>query len=416
MKHHNHTVSDPTRLLRVGILDHLSGSIGGSTLVVAEMAAQLSQHYAVDVIHNGQGYTLASVATAFGLDLTRVNERIMSNCFGSFSPRLRIGYLRRMLQLDRQLTEPYDLFIYSGYGVPPLCSARHGLVYCHFPFESHPNHEFLRINGWEKNRSRLNRWLRLRGKTWLWNWRMQGYQTLLGNSKFTSGWIERRWERLSEVLYPPVAIWPASIAKENIIVSLGRFTASGEKNHAVQLKAFRQFLSTTGGGWRLCLIGFCTDLPRDRAYLEKLQAISGDIPVTFVVNAPRQTLWTHLANAKLYWHAKAIGGEGNVLPQNTEHFGIATVEAMGAGCVPLVPMSGGQPEIVEHEVSGFLCRDAQALLQYTSRLAGDELLCQQMGRAAKERSALFCPETFQQRLSQVVAEALCESRSTLLDR
>ena len=411
----NHAVSNPTRLPRVGILDHLSRSIGGSTLVVADMAAQLSQHYAVDVIHSGQGYTLASLATAFGLDLTRVNERIMSNCLGSFSPGLRIGYLRRMLHLDRQLTEPYDLFIYSGYGVPPFCSARRGLVYCHFPFESHPNHDFLRTDGWE-NRSRLNRWLRLRGKTRLWNWRMQGYQTLLSNSNFTSGWIERRWERPSEVLYPSVAIGSASVGKENIIVSLGRFTAKDEKNHALQLKAFRQFLSTTGGDWWLCLIGFCTDWPQDRAYLEQLQANSGDIPVTFVVNAPRQTLWTHLAKAKLYWHAKALGGESNVPPEYMEHFGIATVEAMGAGCVPLVPMSGGQPEIVEHEVSGFLCRDVQALLQHTSRLAGDDSLCQQMGRAAKERSTLFCPETFKQRLSQLVAEALCEGRSKVLDR
>ena len=94
-----------------------------------------------------------------------------------------------------------------------------------------------------------------------------------------------------------------------------------------------------------------------------------------------------------------------------EHFGIATVEAMGAGCVPLVPMSGGLPEIVEHEVSGFLCRDAQALLQHTSRLAGDELLCQKMARAARERSAFFRPETFKQRLSQLVAEALGEDRN-----
>ena len=412
----NHTVSDPTRLPRVGIFNHHSRSLGGGELVVANMAAQLSQHYAVDVIHSGQGYTLTSLATAFGLDLTRVNERIMSNCLGSFSPpRLRIGYLRRMLQLDRQLTEPYDLFIYSGQGYPPFCSARRGLVYCHFPFESHPNQMLLHTDGWE-SRSRLDRWLRLRGYTWLWNWRMRGYQTLLGNSNFTSGWIERRWERPSEVLYPPVVIEPATVEKENIIVSLGRFSASGRKNHGLQLKTFRQFLSTTGGDWRLCLIGFCTDLPQDRAYLEQLQAISGDIPVTFVVDASRQTLWAHLAKAKVYWHTKALGVENNVSPEYMEHFGIATVEAMGAGCVPLVPMSGGQPEIVEHEVSGFLCRDVHALLQHTSRLAGDESLCEQMGRAARERSTFFCPETFTQRLNQLVAEALCEDQSKVLER
>ena len=136
-------------------------------------------------------------------------------------------------------------------------------MYCHFPFELHPIHELPRTDGWE-GRSHLDRWIRLRGYTWLWNWRMRGYQTLLSNSNFTSGWIERLWKRPSEVLYPPVAIESASVAKENIIVSLGRFIVTDGKNHALQLKAFREFLSVTGGDWRLCLIGFCTDLPQDR--------------------------------------------------------------------------------------------------------------------------------------------------------
>ena len=413
MKNNMRAVSGPSRLPRVGIFDHVSLRLGGSQLVVANMAAQLSQDYAVDVIHSGQGYTLASLATAFGLDLTRVNERIISNSLGSFSPPgLVMGYLRRRGQLDRQITEPYDLFIYSGHGVPPVCSARRGLVYCHFPFESHPNYGLLRTDGWE-SRSHLGRWIRLLGYTWLWNWRMRGYQIILGNSNFTSGWIEQRWERPSEVLYPPVAIELPSVAKENIIVSLGRFIVTDGKNHVLQLKTFREFLSTTGGNWRLCLIGFCTDLPQDRAYLERLQTISSDIPVTFVVNASRQTLWTHLATAKLYWHATALKGGSNVPPERMEHFGIATVEAMGAGCVPLVPMSGGQPEIVEHAVSGFLCRDAEELLQHTSRLAGDESLCQQMGQAAKERSTLFSPEAFKEGLNHLVAEALNGGRSTV---
>ncbi|MBU6482742.1 MAG: glycosyltransferase [Nitrospirae bacterium] len=416
MKRSDHTVSCSTRLRRVGIFDHESLRLGGSQLVVANMAAQLSQHYAVDVIHSGQGYTLGSLAKAFGLDLARVNERIVSGSLGSFSPPgLRMGYLRRSLQLDRELTEPYDLFIYSGHRVPPFCSAKRGLVYCHFPFESHPDYDLPRTDRWE-SRGRLDRWIRLRGYTWLWNRRMRGYQTVLGNSNFTSGWIERRWERPSEVLYPPVAIEPASVVKENIIVSLGRFIVTDGKNHALQLKAFREFLSTTGGNWRLCLIGFCTDLPQDREYLEMLKTDSKDIPVTFVVNASREALWAYLASAKLYWHATALGDESNVPPERREHFGIATAEAMGAGCVPLVPMSGGQPEIVEHEVSGFLCRDAQALLQYTSRLAGDESLCRQMGQAAKERSSLFCPETFNQRLSQLVTETLCQSRTKVQSR
>ena len=399
-------VSDSGRLPRVGIFDHVSLRLGGSQLVVARMAALLSPHYSVDVIHSGEGYTVDDLASVFGLDLTLVKERIVKNSLGSFSlPGLMPRYVRERKQFDRQLTEPYDLFIYSGHGVPPFCAAKHGLVYCHFPFVSHPTHELPRTEGWTA-RNPLDRLIRLQGYTALWHWRMRGYQTIIGNSQFTSEWIERRWKRPAEVLYPPVAVMPVSMPKENIIVSLGRFIATDSKHHALQLKTFRKFLSVTRGDWRLCLIGFCTDLPQDRAYLGKLKSIAADIPVTFAVNASRETLWAHLGEAKLYWHATALGGEANVQPEQMEHFGIATVEAMGAGCVPLVPMSGGQPEIVKHAVSGFLCRDAEELLQHTSRLAGDESLCQQMGQAAKERSTLFSPEAFKEGLSHLVAEAL----------
>ena len=381
--------------------------------MVAAMAAQLSEDYSVDVIHSGKGYSLASLAEAFGYDLSRVKERIVPDSLGTFSlPGLTPGYVRERREIDRRLTEPYDLFIYSGHGVPPFCAARHGMVYCHFPFEWHPSEELSRTEGWAA-RSALSRWLRTQGYSVLWHWRMRGYRTVIGNSEFTSSWIQRRWKRSAEVLYPPVAVKTASLPKENIIVSLGRFIVTDGKNHGLQLETFRKFVSMNGRDWRLCLIGFCTDLPQDLAYLDKLKSLAADLPVSFVVNASRETVWTYLAKAKLYWHATALGGDSNVPPERMEHFGIATVEAMGAGCVPLVPMSGGQPEIVEHEKSGFLCRDAESLLQYTSRAAGSESLCQRMGQAARERSAAFRPDIFNQRLSQLAVKALRPGHSVL---
>jgi len=159
---------------------------------VASMAAQLSRMYSVDVIHSGKGYTVAGLAEAFGLDLSRVNERIVPDSLGTFSlPGLSLGYVRERLELDRRLTEPYDLFIYSGHGVPPFCAARHGMVYCHFPFEWHPSLELSRTEGWAA-RSMLSRWVRMQGYLALWYWRMRGYRTVIGNSEFTSSWIQRR--------------------------------------------------------------------------------------------------------------------------------------------------------------------------------------------------------------------------------
>jgi glycosyltransferase involved in cell wall biosynthesis len=391
---------------RIGIFDHVSLRVGGSQLVVANMAESLSRNYSVDLIHSGMGYTLAGLAEAFEVDLSHVHERIVKNSLNTFSPPgLKVNLLRRSFQFDRELTEPYDLFIYSGHGTPPICSGRRGIVYCHFPFERHPSHDLPRTLGWE-GRNALDRRMRLFGYTRLWNWRMRGYQTVLANSEFTSGWIKNLWRMPSEVLYPPVATKDVALTKKNIIVSLGRFIAHDSKNHALQLRAFREFLSANKDDWRLCLIGFCTNLPEDIAYLQKLRAESRDIPVTFVVNASRQSLWNWLAEAKMYWHVTALGDDGTCPPERMEHFGISTVEAMGAGCVPFVPTSGGQPEIVRHGVNGFLCETPKSLLHYTSHLAGNETLFQQMSRAARERSQAFRPDYFRQRLNQLAAEAL----------
>src|SRR3989442_13018822 len=107
---------------RVGVFDHLSADRGGSQLVVARMVSLLSEECSVDLIHSGKGYTLAELGAAFGVDLRRATERIIRDSGQSFSfPSLR--YVRQGLRFDRSLTAPYDLFVYSGHGIPPVSSA-----------------------------------------------------------------------------------------------------------------------------------------------------------------------------------------------------------------------------------------------------------------------------------------------------
>jgi L-malate glycosyltransferase len=394
--------------MKIGIFDHLSLRLGGAQLVFAQMAADLSRTHEVEAIHSGKGYTLESLARAFDLDLSGVQERIISDSLGSFGLPGKPStwhYLRHGIQANRQLTAPYDLFIYSGHTAPPFCFARHGMAYCHFPFEGIPSRSGETL---ERSRQRLllDRWLRLRMHDGFWKLRMRGYGTVLANSQFTAGWVKRLWDREAEVLYPPVSVKVSESEKQNVIVTLGRFIDTDTKNHALQLNLFRRFLLENSGNWRLCLIGFCTDLPQDRAYLERLRQAAEGWPVSFLVNAERKVVLERLAEAKLFWHTTALGSEANLSPSSTEHFGIATVEAMAAACIPLVPRSGGQPEIVQHEVSGFLCRDEDALIQTSSRLARDESLRIGMAQQAKARSQEFGPTIFAQRLTRLVSHCL----------
>ena len=397
--------------MRIGIFDHWSTGLGGGQLVAAQMAVQLSRGHEVELIHCGEGYSLSSLAKAVEVDLSRVRERVVSNSHKSFlnlpGQASSLAYLRDRLRADRKLTELYDLFIYSGQGVPPFSSARKGLIYCHFPLEGYPGSTPSSAEAF-KRRSLLSRWMRLAAYDCLWRYRMSGYQAILANSMFTAHWIKQVWKKEAEVVYPPVSLQVPEVEKRNVIVSIGRFVDSPNmKNHRQQLNAFAKLLGKIGSGWELNLIGFCTCAPKAVTYLEELRRDAKDMPVNFVVNAERSEVLRHLAEAKLFWYTAGMSdANGTTAPGKMEHFGIATVEAMLAGCVPLTPAHGGQVEIVEHGLSGYLYRNTEQLVEYSARLAGDQQLLDEMGRRAVDRGHVFNQTMFSQRLAQVVGECM----------
>jgi glycosyltransferase involved in cell wall biosynthesis len=401
-----------TSNLRVGIFDHMSADLGGGQLVTARMASQLSRECSVEIIHNGAGYSKDQLGAAFAVDLGSVSERIVPDVPESFSvpgPRSLLSYLTEGLRFDRALTSPYDIFVYSGHGVPPVCYARNGIIYCHFPFEEDP----LAAEGREslrRHRTALGRLARTVGYQWLWSRRFRGYRPL-ANSEFTASWVERLWKVVPSVVYPPVTpINPA--IKRNLIVSIGRFDRRDRKQFKAQVRSFRNFLGRVNEDWTLRVLGFCRDSSEDREQVEELHKFARDLPITFVVNADRETIVSSLGEAKLFWNTRGLAEEGAeaLPPRLMEHFGIATVEAMSAGCVPCAPANGGQVEIIEHGISGILCADERALAEESSRLARTQRVWVEMSHRARERSSAFRPAMFDERISEVVHELAAPRR------
>jgi len=74
--------------------------------------------------------------------------------------------------------------------------------------------------------------------------------------------------------------------------------------------------------------------------------------------------------------------------------------------VPIVPACGGQPEIVDHQVSGFLCHDADAVVGHSVHLANDEHVRHRMSRQAQEKSMTFGPAVFDRHVGRRLEEAL----------
>jgi glycosyltransferase involved in cell wall biosynthesis len=393
--------------MSIGILDHTGLSVGGGQLVAGHLATMLSRFCPVDLIRDWRDYSLDRLGSAFSLDISRVRPRILENAaLEDFDIPGAQGFHQQMKR-SRRLTEPYDLFIYCGHNAPPFCYAKRGLVYCHFPYYSPSPKIALKTSTRWLARNRLDRWLRGKAYLALWHMRMKKYDAILANSSFTAQWIERYWGRSAEVVYPPVGLTVPEAAKQNLIVTLGRFASSvtRSKQQLAQIGAFREFLSRVSEDWTMCLIG-SYHTANERAYLTSLQQAAQGLPATFLVNADRGVVCEALARSKIFWHTQGLANDETETPYRAEHFGIATVEAMRARCVPIVIDSGGQREIVQEGRSGFLCKDLDELVQRTVDLARDECLFQVLSGRARERSMDFTNEAFERRVTEIVSQYL----------
>ena len=393
--------------LRIGIFDHTGASVGGGTLVAARLATLLSKNYAVDFIRDWSGFSPGQLSSIFSLNLDGVNAAGCDAMWESFDVPGRYSLVQQ-LRRSEKLTAGYDLFIYAGHWVPPFCQARHGLIYCHFPIGL-PSASELENNERWAHRTRLGRWLRTQVYRRAWQERFKGYDAILANSDFTAGWIQRRWGVPAEVVYPPVDLEVQESPKQNRIVTIGRFFGKEPrcKGHLAQIQSFREFLTKVHEPWELWMIGSALST-EDRAYLSTVQEAAGSLPVRFFVNVERRAVLEALAGAKVFWHTAGLFENKSANPIFAEHFGMATVESMRAGCVPIVINSGGQREIVESGINGFLCENIPALVENTLAIAESAALRSSMAREAKRRSFDFSAEAFDNHVLAIVSQTLCK--------
>ncbi len=177
------------------------------------------------------------------------------------------------------------------------------------------------------------------------------YSQIWANSSFTSGFISKYWKKTSKLVFPPHSERSIHSTQPNPcqILSIGRYMnpQNGHcKNQLELVEAFEKLCSTSPLPWILHLAGG-VDPSDDRYFMKvKKQVESKGLQIYLHPNCTQSELDDLLQSSQYYWHATGMGvAKRN--PQDMEHFGIAVVEALNVGLIPLVYDMAGPAEILK---------------------------------------------------------------------
>lgn len=208
------------------------------------------------------------------------------------------------------------------------------------------------------------------------------------NSLFTKQIIDQTFSVDSTIVFPPCGQMNLK-KKEKIILGVGRFDGLlHSKRQDVLIEAFKKL---SAPGWKLILAG--GDIGTSTV-VHTLQQAIGLFPVELIVNPTFDIVQDLYGKASLFWHAAGYQVNEQQNPEKVEHFGIATVEAMSAGTIPLAYDAGGQREIIQPGVNGYLWHTIDELVEKSKQIMDDEDLRRRLALKARSSSSSFNLEHF----------------------
>ena len=345
--------------MKIGFYNPTLDSLSGGERYMLTLASHWVKHHDVWVFWNDDSI-IEKAEKRLNIDLSGV--KITQNIF------LGKNILKKIT-----LTRRYDLIFVLTDGSIPTTFARHNILHFQIPF-SH-------IQALP--------------------WKLRRYDSIVCNSRFTKNNLDKKLGNNAIVVYPPVAPITGSVTREKIILSVGRFSSyKGGKKQEILIASFKTALSKGKlNGWKLVLAGGL--LPSDEGYFQKLCKHARGFSIELIPNITYEKLTNYYKKSRLYWHAAGFGETDASL---MEHFGITTVEAMSAGCVPISYNGGGQPEIISHGKNGLLWNTADELIAYSHDVVNDAGVYKNMQQEAMVRAKAFRPEIFCAAFDRILSE------------
>lgn len=317
------------------------------------------------------------------------------------------------------LSQQYDLFINSTYCSSMVSQARRSLYLVFFPqvlssdlpwLDSGINAALRRLEntGLRRLIQGLKAARELLPKGRLARQFLESYQMLLANSEYTGGWVQKRWNRNSVVLPPPIDVARysdvASRPKERLILSVGRFFAGGHnKKHLEMIATFRRLYDSgrIPPGWEYHLAGSVhRETDAHREYFRRVNEMAQGYPIRILGDLSSDALLEEYGRASIFWHGSGWGEEEALEPEKMEHFGMTTCEAMAAGVVPVVMPVGGQKETVRDGINGFYFHDEDELVERSLVLMSKHgsLEMENIRRRAVESVQRYSVSSFEKKL------------------
>ncbi len=353
--------------MKIALYDPYLDALGGGEKYMLTAAECLSKKHEVSILWDDV-QDIERVEERFDLDLSKV--KISRNIFGP-----QVSFIQRLLQ-SRQ----YDVILYLSDGSIPLVLSKKLILHLQFPIE----------------------WVKSDIKTKV---KLKKVHSVICNSQFTKEFVDKKLGIASTVLYPPVEIKRKEIPKENIILHVGRFMQTDKdgddyKKQYFMIETFKQLIDEKLADWKFVIAASVRT--RDLAQFQKMQATAAGYPISFIVNATNDDLWKEYNRAKIYWHASGFGENIEKNPERAEHFGISTVEAMGAGAVPVVINAGGQKEIINDAENGVLWDTQAELKEKTLALIRDDKTLKNLSSQAQKDVQNFSKEEFCKQLDALM--------------
>jgi alpha-1,2-mannosyltransferase len=281
-----------------------------------------------------------------------------------------------------------------AFGVPlaKLLSGCRAAAYVHYPAVSQDMLDaldapaFNNARRWTGTLGRRAKAAYYRALGRAYGWCGRRHDVVLANSTWTRGHIAQVWGRDATLAYPPCgamqSLPPRREGDSVIVMSLAQFRP--EKDHALQLEAWALVPRPLRRKAKLVIAGAARHAD-DRVVLDALRAKAATLgldDVEFLVGAPRDVILARLASASIGLHTMRL-----------EHFGIAVVEFMAAGLVPVAHASGGPLLDIVGETGerGFVARDAA---EYAAKLASLLAMDAARRRALGDRARAFVVDRF----------------------